>query len=517
MALKLSGMVSGMDTDSMVAELMKAQNLKKTKITNKITTSEWTQDKWKALNTKIYSLYTGSLSKIKMQSNYSTKLATSSDDTKLAVTASVLAPAGTHTLKIEKLASAQFVTGAKLGNDVNGKAIATNTKLTDLGFTAGDGNKIKINVGGTEQPLTITDTSTVSDVVDLFKNAGLNASYDTTQKRFFVSSKASGYENAFSLSAEGSVDLSKLGLNTITNTNNGDGTVTVTGGGAMTLVKPSDAKILYNGAEITSASNNISVNGLSLSLKGLTQGMDTPDDATDDKSININVENNTKAVHDSIKDFIKGYNSLITEMNDDYYAVSSKGYDPLTDDQKAAMTDGQIESWEGKIKDSLLRRDDTLKTLLANMRTTLGTSVQVEGKAASLSTYGIVTGNYTEKGLLHIEGDEDDSSVSGLEDKLMTGLTNEPDKVMKVITELASNLYKSLSDSMKGNSLRSALTIYNDKEITNSITTYKSDLTAMETKLSDMESRYYKQFSKMETAMSKLNSQSSSLTSMLGK
>jgi flagellar biosynthetic protein FliS len=48
-------------------------------------------------------------------------------------------------------------------------------------------------------------------------------------------------------------------------------------------------------------------------------------------------------------------------MDEAYNADSSKGYEPLTDDEKSAMTDDEVEKWETKIKDSLLRKDDTEK------------------------------------------------------------------------------------------------------------------------------------------------------------
>ena len=95
-----------MDTDSMVQELMKAQNLKKTKIENQITTAEWKQDKWQALNAKIYSFYSDTLSKIRLQSSFGVKTASTSDANKVAVTASNDAPGGVHSLQISQLASA---------------------------------------------------------------------------------------------------------------------------------------------------------------------------------------------------------------------------------------------------------------------------------------------------------------------------------------------------------------------------------------------------------------------------
>lgn len=64
--------------------------------------------------------------------------------------------------------------------------------------------------------------------------------------------------------------------------------------------------------------------------------------------------------------------------------------------------------------------------------------------------------------------------------------------------------------------MKSALSFYNDKEMTKQMTQYKKDIKSWETKLSDMEVSYYKQFSAMETALSKLQSQQNSLASYLG-
>lgn len=60
--------------------------------------------------------------------------------------------------------------------------------------------------------------------------------------------------------------------------------------------------------------------------------------------------NNTQETYDMIKNFIKSYNAILKEMNELYYAPSSRGYDPLSDDEKEAMTDGQIENGRRKYR-----------------------------------------------------------------------------------------------------------------------------------------------------------------------
>ncbi|MDE6635165.1 MAG: hypothetical protein K2K09_00985, partial [Lachnospiraceae bacterium] len=57
MGMRMSGLFSGMDTDSIVSQLMEAKSIKKTRVENQKTKLEWTQDKRKDLNTKLYALY----------------------------------------------------------------------------------------------------------------------------------------------------------------------------------------------------------------------------------------------------------------------------------------------------------------------------------------------------------------------------------------------------------------------------------------------------------------------------
>ena len=70
MPIRMSGLVSGLDTENIIKELMAAQSQKKTKIENKITKHEWKTDKWKDLNKKLYDFYKGSLSKARLEGSF---------------------------------------------------------------------------------------------------------------------------------------------------------------------------------------------------------------------------------------------------------------------------------------------------------------------------------------------------------------------------------------------------------------------------------------------------------------
>lgn len=763
MGIGLSGMVSGLDTDTLIKQLMSAERTRVTKVENKITKNEWMTEKWKDLNTKIYSLYTGSLSKMRTQGNYLTKKTTSSNESVVKASAGGSAPIGTHYVTVESVASAQYVTGGTFTSD---EKLTTKSKLVDAGVAAG--TNISITCGDKEVELFVDENTTFTNLSDACKEAGLNVNFDEARQCLYISSRQSGKENKFSITtgtevagsatarkgiyelvgystmseadktafedamatleasksddidailakvanketlsadekkindayqlvlkkteeqaektagqrAQKAVDddiiaqitaaierdtadtdiygkeftadqitavkekankaaekmyeekfkeiykdvedlknttyadvlklqekkaaadadpaaeqlteaeekiltafedadkmtafetardeadknalqatieaevknyntsdaakkavtdgkaamldavkaeakaaveghiadyadierfvgsdsaLAAIGLGNI------DGTAVAsgTGAGGMTVFEASDAKVTVNGAVIESSSNSISVNGLTLDLVSAKPG----------ETISIGVSQDTDSVYNMVKDFVKQYNEVLEELNNAYYAESARGYEPLTDEQKDAMSDTEVEKWEKKIKDSLLRRDNTIGSLLNAMRTALDGCVNVDGQDYALSSFGICTTKYTEKGKLHIYGDQDDPDGMMYEDKLRKAIEEDPDKVMEVLQTISKNLYDTMADKMKATELSSALTFYNDKQLTKELTGYKEQLDKEEDRLTEIEDRYYKQFASMETALSKLSSQSSSLASMLG-
>ena len=275
-----------------------------------------------------------------------------------------------------------------------------------------------------------------------------------------------------------------------------------------------DAEITLNGIQYTGSTNNFSVNGLNITAQVVTGDGDA-------NAISITTATDTQGIYDKIKDFLSQYNSLINEITSLYNADSAKGYDPLTDDEKDAMSDTEVEKWEQKIKDSLLRRDDNLESLMSAMTSAMSGAVEVNGKKMYLSNFGIKTLGYlnapaNQQNAYHIDGDEDDANSSGNADKLMTAITNDPDTVINFMQGLASNLYKSVHTKMQSSSLSSIYTVYNDKEMASEYSDYTDLIKKWEEKLEDKEDYYYKKFSSMETALSKLNSQTSSLSGLFG-
>lgn len=297
-----------------------------------------------------------------------------------------------------------------------------------------------------------------------------------------------------------------------------DGTATLVYSSGATRINGSDATIYVNGAEYTGDSNTFSINGMTFTASGVTGSVYDP---TESNAVIATVNTDTQGIYDKIKDFLSQYNALINEMTRLYNADSAKGYEPLTDEEKDSLSDSEVEKWEAKIKDSLLRRDDTLSGLISAMTSAMSKGVSVNGETLYLSNFGIKTLGYfnapkNEGNAYHIDGDADDTNTSGNEDKLMKAIAEDPDKVLDFVKGLASNLYSTVSDKMKATSLSSSYTVYNDKEMASEYSDYTSTIKKWQEKLEQQEDYYYKKFAAMETALSKLNSQTSSLTGMLG-
>ncbi|MDO5402260.1 MAG: flagellar filament capping protein FliD [Eubacteriales bacterium] len=714
MAIRLSGLSSGMDTEALVEALVSSYSLKKDNLVKAQTKLSWKQDKWKTMNTSIYSFYSGKLSAARLSKAYNLKAATVSNSAYAKVTASAAAVNGTQSLKITGLAATGYLTGGEItGTDADGKKteLTGSSKLSEVTGLDGMGSgSISVSVDGKEKSIDITPDMTLDQFTAKLKEAGLNASFDAANQRFFVSSKTSGASHDFRLTADNAAGLSalqSLGLYTANDADKAEyekwaklnsdsaamaeavesayenaklnysdrakmyadnynaakksmdemlkestfknrydieaniksrqemldkmtfadstarttdekgnvkydtskmtedelktynsftsqikssenmladydkyakamadsaayvnidsttGAATAatdadadkTAYNALTArvdadnadikskietqyankaayseqmladinsgkladsagavrIKGEDSRIELNGAVFTNNTNNFSINGLTIQATALTGT----------EAVSITTSTDTDAIYNSIKDFLKEYNTLIKSMDEAYNASSSKGYEPLTSKEKEAMTDDEVEQWEKKIKDSLLRKDSTLGNTATALKNDMQKIFTIDGKDYSLSSFGISTLGYftsgdNEKGVLHIDGDKDDASTSGNTDKLRAMIASDPETVVSFFSQLASNMYNDLGNRMASSSVSSAYTIYNDKEMATEYSEYTTKISDQEDKVTTWEDYYYKKFSAMETALSKLNSQTSSLSNLFG-
>ena len=235
----------------------------------------------------------------------------------------------------------------------------------------------------------------------------------------------------------------------------------------------------------------------------------------------MSTEMDVDNIYNSIKDFFKQYNELIKEMDTLYNSASAKGYEPLTDEEKESMSDAEVEKWEKKIKDSLMRRDGTLSDVISSMKSVMQSSIEINGRNYSLTSFGIKTQSYfssgdNEKGVYHIDGDSEDSVSAFNDDRLKSMIVSDPEAVSSFFSQLSTKLYDTLTEKMKSTKLSSAFTVYNDKQMTNEYNDYKEKIKKWEDYVSQQEEYWYSKFTAMEKALSQLQSSTSALSGLLG-
>lgn len=496
MAMRLSGLMSGMDTDSLIQELVASRKTKVDEAVKAQKKLEVKQEAWKGLNTKLKNLQNKYISNMRFTTAYMKKTTKVSNSNAVSVITGDGAMNGVQELKVNKLAKTAYLTGKEISKLDGGKVDAT-TKISEIGNISANA-KMTCTINGEVKTFDVTADTTISDALTWLKNdCGLNANFDEKNQRFFVSAKESGAANDFTLSGNG-MALTALGLTVRDGANKVDG---------------QDAEIELNGATFKSSSNTFDINGLTITAMNVT---------APGESITVTTQDDTDGIYDMIKNFIKEYNSIINEMDKLYNADSAKGYEPLLDEEKEAMSESEIEKWEEKIKESILRRDSNLSKVSSALKQTMSAGVEIDGEMLYLSSFGISTMGYfeaadNEKNAYHIAGDMDDEYGSGKADKLKSLISTDPDKVVSFFTKLSQNLYTAMNEQSKSvDGYRSFGNFYDDKKMKTEYTDYTKKIAQLEQKVADYEDKWYKKFAAMETAMAKMQSNTSAVTALLG-
>jgi len=494
--IRLTGMNSGLDTDSMVKELVSAYEKKGTKTKNEQTKAQWKSEIWTDLNKKIKS-FNSKVKSMQYTSNYSQKKTVSSNENKVSVIAGDNAVKGTQTIKVNELATTSYITSGELKKlDAEGKPtsekLTSESTLADLGITSESGS-ITINQNGKSVNIDAKSTTTIGDFVNALKAAGVDASFDEKNGRMFISAKESGADSNITFSGDSDA-LSKLKL---------------TKESGASVIAGQDAEIVLNGATFKSSSNSFDINGLAITVKGLTDK---------DDEITLTTDVDTDTIYKNIKSLVSEYSKLMNELSKLYNADSARKYDPLTDEEKDAMTDDEVEKWETKIKDSLLRRDANVSSVMSAMKNSTMGTYTVNGQKMTLADFGVGTLSYfssgeNEKYALHISGDEDDEAVSGETNKLKQMITADPDAVADFFSQLMTDMSNSFNKLTTSTTNRSYGNFYDDKKVKSDLSSYEKKVSDFEEYLADIEDKYYKQFTNMETAMAKLNSTQSQMSS----
>ncbi|ADH60326.1 flagellar hook-associated 2 domain protein [Thermoanaerobacter mathranii subsp. mathranii str. A3] len=481
--LRISGLATGLDTDSIVQQLMEAASIPLDRLEQQKQWYQWQQEDLRDINTQLLSLRDNSVFQLKLQGTFLAKTVASNSAVATA-TATSSAVNGVYTLSVTQLAQAAYRTSGQLS-------------ITDPAAALNQTGTIVLN----GISISITSTDSLNTIISKINSsgAGVTATYDTNLKTIFLVSTTTGSAAKIDFSGSDSggyniltntMKISGLTLDTTTNT--------VTDGA---IAYGKDAQFtINNGSTVYSEStNSFTLLGLNITLTGT--GTTT-----------LSVSTDVDKIYNAIKSFVDSYNDIITKINAKLTEKRYYDYPPLTSEQKQAMKDSDIELWEEKARSGNLNNDETLMRVYYSMRNVVSSVVSGVG---SLSSIGITTSQWYEGGKLYID-----------ETKLRDAIANNPDTVMKIFTGvyetdsngnttlvtpgIAQKLYDTLDQGIDAITRKAGSTtqLYDTSFIGNRIREIDERIAQMQDYLNDLEERYYAQFTLLEMYVGQMNSQS---------
>ena len=308
---------------------------------------------------------------------------------------------------------------------------------------------------------------------------------------------------------------------------------------SMDSVSGSGAEIEYNGTPLTMDSNEFTLNDINYSLINSSGG----------DIVRVTVSADTDKAVEKITAFVEAYNEIVdycyTKLNESKYKDSSDKYAefmPLTDEQREAMTETEIELWDAKWKqgqmanESLLRSVyNSLRHIASDMITDKGTAENIADSSSlvstvlyrSLSAIGITTPEYE-------QGSSDNGKLQIDENALREALETDAESVCKLFTltqtvshdgttteydvGLGLRFYEEIDTSISligakagwGNSTYD--TSYMQKELYR----YAEKIYDLQVYYDEQETTLWNRYASLETAIAQLQAQSASFAAKMG-
>ncbi|SDH50649.1 flagellar filament capping protein FliD [Desulfosporosinus hippei] len=178
---RVTGLVSGLDVDSIVESLMDAEEVPLNKLEQKKQLAEWKQDAYRQVSTSLktfadeYFNYSNSSSNMLSQSTYDQYTLTSSDDSVVRISTTSSSQAGSHTVLVNNLATAAAYQSSAVTEGISADSAAD--------FTQAAGNAFLLTIDGREYTVdldeNITDLAGLQEAVDEAVGSGKIAISDT--------------------------------------------------------------------------------------------------------------------------------------------------------------------------------------------------------------------------------------------------------------------------------------------------------------------------------------------------
>jgi flagellar capping protein FliD len=501
--MRIGGLASGMDTDQIIKDLMKAERIPLDKMEQKKQYLEWQRDDYRDMNKMMFDFSNLIFDGVMKQGTYTQKSVTSSDSSKVSIQNINSKTDLSGTIEVSSLAKAATIVSQDTGI-VDPKA----TLSTSLGLTGTQKISIKSilkdgtldAVGKTIEfdPATETLNSLISKIN---QQTGVSVFFDEQSKRLSVTAKNTGdaVGNDIVLEDVTGTFFEKLRLE--------DTPVDPANAFNGTRQEGANASFTYNGLTTTRPSNTFQINGFEITLKETTTA-----------PITFSSKPDTDKILEKIVKFVDEYNKLIEKVNGELNEKNYRDFKPLTAEQKEAMEEKEIELWEEKARSGTLRNDSVLSSAMNKMRMDLYTPVSGGTLGTDqLSQIGIKTSsNYLELGKLIID-----------EAKLREAISKDPNAIYEIFAKdgatsgeqgIARRLRDTLKDTMDSVEKKAgkASSTNNTFSLGRLLNNMDNQIDRFEDRLIQVEDRYWRQFTAMEKAIQRSNQQSMYLMQQFG-
>ena len=408
--------------------------------------------------------------------------------------------------------------------------------LGELGFsfdglTANSNGKYDLVINGVTIGSYDKDTefNTIINNINSNTEAGVNVSYSQTTGQFIFTAKDTG--------AGGRIDIQAGGLAGklfgATMDKNGELLPDVSDRYDKGVDAEINVTINDQNMNLTRSSNSFDLDGMQVTVSGtFNEDVKTEDAANKlEPSDKITFTSKTDAdtIVDAVKKMVEDLNAIIKEVKSAYSDAPLKqsdnktGYEPLTDEEKADMSETAIKNYEEKAKTGILFMDRDLSALYNDLRNAISSS---GADGVTLRSMGIET-SYSD-GLTTLTFDEQ---------KFRQALENDPDKVQEAFTKSKENgaatdglmatltsitdKYAATSGDVKGILIEKAGSKYSptaalDNELLRQMKDVEEEITKWQDKMSNKVDYYTNKFTQLELLINQMNSQSSALAGLMG-
>lgn len=602
MVMRITGLTSGLDVDSIVTDSLKPYKLKIQAQEQQKQILEWKQTQYQSImkkSTTFYNKYLDPTSSNNLFStkNYNQTKFTSSNENVVKTTGSSNANIQDYSVTVKSLATkaAGKITDDKLDLMADGEKNQQYTASTTIG---GETVEFQAKIGSNNESDNLNNfkssiNSKITELTDKYNtetsesnkkgiDTSLKSLYESVGKSFERSDDGTvkledidGYSedtlkttmNNISIETNTSINVSdgtnnisskivvnlngKLNVSeTVSNYNSSTGATnviakysTVAGGvvfeardaGAKTL-SISNGEVIKNGTNLdavikdkygneynaTGSSNTVTVDGVTYNFTGISKYTEDASGTKTYEETDIKGSQDVTDLKDKIVSFMKDYNELMGEINGKLWESYDSDYLPLTDDQREAMSDKQIEQWETKAQTGLLRKDDDLRTLVDSMKDIMSSLMKSTG--LSLERIGITpVDDYKElNGTFEIDEEKLTSALQNnfedIKDLFTKGYLDDDTSnagIMPKMKELLNNNFIKF-DSVFNKKAATGGVYALTNEMTKQITEKKKLIAQMNEDLNDRQESLYSKYSALETAMAEAQAQQSSMSSWFG-